>query len=918
MNLRSRLRSWTRTVLRRSRVESDMDTELRSHIETYADDLVRTGIPREEALRRARAEFGGIERVKEECRESRGVSFVESAMQDLRFAFRMLRKSPGFTAVAVLTLALGIGANTAIFSLINAVLLQDLPVKNPQQLVLFQWDGDTWPPMFNMTGWWSSYAFSYPAFDAFRGEKTTLSGVFAFVPLGSTDQNTTVGINGEPATADGMMVTGEYFSTLGVTSLLGRTLTEADENPAAPRAVVISYAYWSRRFAQDPAIIGKPVTLNGIPFTIVGVAPRDFYGASVGTEPDLWVPFDDKPNMRPWSQSSPDDNKSVFTSRNWLCLNIIGRLKSGVTTAQAQSALDTIFRHFVAAEWHPANPNDAPRLTLAPGSNGLPVLQQRFEQPLYILMVAVGLVLLIACANVATLLLARATSRAKEVSVRLAVGASRSRLIRQLLTESVLLSALGGLVGLAFANWGTKALLALLSHGGDNNSKIILDASVDWKVLLFMFGIATLTGILFGLAPALRTSKMDLSSAIKDNATSLPLGREKYRFGQSLIVVQVAASFVLMIGAGLFARTLVNYEKSSFGFDQRNLLAFALDPTRDGYNGPRLVTFYSQLLDRIQALPGVTGASMIADEPLSGWSGYSRITMEGSQKKSTEETGWTTIGPDFFGTMRIPIVMGRGITLSDTADSPKVAVVDETFVKAYLRGENPIGRRFSIGSNSSADNSYEIVGVSRHAELIRPNATHPPRAYMAYAQDPKSVNQMFFEVRSQGPPATIISELRDAVHQADASLPLIGLKTQAEETSEALTLQRLFARLTTVFGLLALALAMIGLYGTVAYSVTRKTHEIGIRMALGAKPAAVLGMVIRQGTTLALIGVAIGVLAALGATRLIASMIYGVTSYDPLTFVVVAAILSVVALAACYIPARRAMKVDPIVALRYE
>jgi predicted permease len=899
-------------------MESEMEAELKFHMDAYANDLVRVGMPREEAMRRARLEFGGLERTKEECRDATGVTFLESLAQDIRYGLRMLRKSPGFTTVAILTLALGIGANTAIFSLINAALLQNLPVKNPQQLVLFHWDTDKWPPMFTMTGWRSGYAFSYPAFDAFRAEKTTLSGIFAFVPLGYNDQNTTVGINGEPTVADGVMVTGQYFSTLGVSPLLGRGITDPDENPAAPRVVVISYAYWARRFAKDPAIIGKDVTLNGIPFTIVGVTSRDFYGVSTGTEPDLWVPFDDKPNMRPWSKSA-DDNKSVFTSRNWLCLNIMGRLKSGAATAQAQSALDVIFNHFVTAEWHPANPDDVPHLILASGGGGLPVLHEAFGYPLYTLMVAVGLLLLIACANVATLLLARGTSRAKEISVRLAVGASRSRLIRQLLTETVLMSALGGLVGLAFANWGTKALIALISQGQNTNGRIILDAGVDLRALLFMFVIAMLSGFLFGLAPALRTSKMDLSSAIKDNATDLSQGHEKHRLGQSLIVVQVAASLVLMIGAGLFVRTLVNYENNNFGFDQRNLLSFGLDPTRDGYTGSRLVTFYSQLLNRIQSLPGVRGATMMKDTPLSGWSGYSHVAVEGSKPKSEDDnTGWNAIGPNFFDAMKIPIVMGRGITVSDTSDSPKVAVVDETFVTTYLHGENPIGRRFTMGNEFTAGNSYQIIGVSRPAELVNPSAKRMPKEYVAYAQDPKSVGQMFFEVRSQGSPATIISELRDAVHQADASLPLIDFKTQTEETSEALVLQLLFARLTTVFSLLALTLAAIGLYGTMAYSVTRRTREIGVRVALGAKPADVLGMVIRQGITLTLIGIAIGVLAALGATHLIASMIYGVTPYDPLTFVAVAAILSIVAFAACYIPARRAMRVDPMVALRYE
>ena len=480
------------------------------------------------------------------------------------------------------------------------------------------------------------------------------------------------------------------------------------------------------------------------------------------------------------------------------------------------------------------------------------------------------------------------------------------------------MSALGGLLGLVFANWGTQALIALISRA--NNGTMILDAGTDSRVLFFTFLVAMLVGVLLGLAPALRASKADLLSAMKDNASAVSDPRNKHRLGESLIVAQVAASVVLMIGAGLFVRTLTNFESHNFGFDQRNLLTFGLAPTRAGYHDARLVNLYTQLLDRIQALPGVRAATLIENAPFSGWSSKnSSVSVEGSaQNPSNSEMYWQGVGPDFFSTMGIPIVLGRGIQRTDTAASPKVAVVDEIFTKKYFPVENPIGHRFSLSSKYDPANSYEIVGVVRPAELTDVNPGVHPKGYASYAQFPKTLGQMFFEVRAEGPPATIVSELRNAVHQTDASLPLIGLKTQAEETSEALSFQRLFARLTTIFGLLALLLAMIGLYGTLAYAVTRKTHEIGIRMALGAKPTNVLGMVLRQGITLTLIGVAFGVVATFGATRLISSMIFGVSPYDPLTFVAVAAILSIVALLACYIPARRAMKVDPMVALRYE
>jgi predicted permease len=545
------------------------------------------------------------------------------------------------------------------------------------------------------------------------------------------------------------------------------------------------------------------------------------------------------------------------------------------------------------------------------------VFQENFGQSLYVLMVAVGLVLLIACANLATLLLARAANRKKEISVRLALGASRSHLIRQLLTESVLMSGLGGLLGLLFASWGTHALLALIADA--NNGAIVLDAGMDARVLLFMFVVAVLTGILFGLAPALRASKIDLASAIKDSATNISDARDKHRLGQSLVVAQVAASLVLMVSAGLFVRTLVNYENRNFGFDQRNLLTFGLDPTRAGYHDARLTNLYSQLLDRIQSLPGVRSATLMADAPFSGWSNNTSAYPDDEAKKpSNPAIRWQPVGPDFFRTMDIPIVLGRGILRTDTASSPQVAVVDETFARKFFPNQSPVGRRFSLGLKFDPKGSYEIVGVCRPAELTDPTSDLKAKAYMSYAQFPKDLDEMFFEVRSEGAPATIISELRNTVHQADASLPLIALKTQREETTEALAFQNLFARLTTVFGFIALILAMIGLYGSMAYSVTRKTHEIGIRMALGANPSNVLGMVIRQGITLTLIGLAIGIVAALGVTRVIRSMIFGVTPYDPATFLAVAAVLLAVAFLACYVPARRAMRVDPIVALRYE
>lgn len=840
--------------------------------------------------------------------------------QDLKYGLRMLGKKPGFTAIAVLTLALGIGANTAIFSLIDAVMLKSLPVKRPQQLVLFKWNTHHWPPHFSQTGGDSRLSFSYPAFKQFSMQNQALASVFAFVPLGYNQQNVTVTLNGEPTLASGEMVTGDYFSGLGVTPLLGRTITEEDEQPGAPRVAVISYAYWSSRFGSDPSILGRIITLNGASATIVGVTPSSFYGVHPGGEPDVWVAFSDLPNLRPWGMK-PEHTDSVFTDRDWISLNIMGRLKPEVSREQAQSILDGTFHQFVVADWTPEKPNQVPHLELTAAAQGVNNLREAFRDPLYLLMFVVGLVLLIACANLATLLLARATARQKEISVRLAMGASRSRLVRQLLTESVLMSMMGGALGLLFAEWGTQALLVLMSSGPGGQQQIVLDVRPDRNVLLFTLAASVLTGMLFGLAPAFRAARLELASAMKESASSISEDRGGHLLGKSLVVAQVAASLVLMIGAGLFVRTLDNFEHKNLGFDQKNLLNFGVDPTRVGYSGDRLVNFYQQLLRRVQALPGIVSATQSAFIPLSNWSSNNAITVEGSkQDVANNHLRSIAVGPDFFRTMGIPLIAGRGVEESDTANAPHVAVVDETFVTTYLKDTYPIGQRFYFHTGTKIEPKYEfeIIGVVKKAELTDIHSEPIPKAYISFAQFPEEGGVMYFQVRTAGNPSGIIPEVRDAVHQMDASLPLMDVNTQTQLTADALTQERIFARLSSFFGLLALLLASIGLYGTMAYSVTRKIHEIGIRLALGAEPRDVLRMVLGKGLKLTLFGVVIGILAALAATRLISTLIYGVKATDPLTFIAVALFLVVVALAACYVPARRATRVDPLVALRYE
>ncbi|HKS80179.1 MAG TPA: ABC transporter permease [Candidatus Acidoferrales bacterium] len=830
--------------------------------------------------------------------------------QDLKYAVRMLQKSPTFTAIAILTLALGIGANSAIFSLINAVMLKSLPVPHPEQLVLLSWTGN-WPPQLSETGGESAYAFSYPAFAELHQGSTALSSMFAFVPLGFTPQNTTVLVNGEPTLADGMMVSGQFFSGLEVSPALGRGITEEDERPGAPRVAVISYVYWTRQFARDRSILGRSVELNGVPFTIVGVAPNGFHGVQPGTGPDFWIAFSDLSNLRPWGME-PYKSKSVFTASDWICLNIMARLKTPESKSQAQAGLDTIYQRFLTQDWKPDNPKDIPHLSLVAAGQGLNDLRKAYSQPLYILMGAVGLVLLIACANLATLLLARAAGRQKEMSVRMAMGAGRARVVRQLLTESVLTSIIGGALGLIFAFWGTHALLALISSG---DSPVILDVTPDLRTLGFTALITMLTGIVFGAAPAFRAARVDLASSMKETASNVSPGGRNL-LAKSLVIAQVAASLVLMIGAGLLVRTLRNLENKNLGFNQSHLLLFGLDPTREGYQGARLQNFFTQLTGQIRALPGVQSATLYEFEPFSGWSNNTEFEIIGSSRKvENKMVRFATVGPDFFSAMQVPIVLGRGILDSDSASAPKVAVVNETFVKNFFApDENPIGHQFSV-----ANAQFEIVGVSKDIELTDLHAKPGSKAFLPYLQVPTDfLGTMYYEVRAGGEPLSIVSEIREAVRRLDPDVPLFHVKTQEDQTSDALSQERVFARLSSFFGLAALLLACIGLYGTMAYTVTRKTHEIGIRMALGADPGDVLRMVIQQGLLLVLVGVAAGIAAGFGLTRLFAGLIYGVSATDPLTFVVLSVVLILVAALACAIPARRAMRVDPLVALRYE
>lgn len=891
-----------------------MDAELRSHIEAYAEDLVRTGVPKGEAMRRARMEFGGMERVKEECRESRGISFIESALQDLRFAFRMLRKSPGFTAVAVLTLALGIGANTAILTLIDAVLLRDLPVKDPQQLVLLDWASRDFPTaiqslsgnMDESNGRTTSTSFSYPVFEKFTAQKDLFSKVFGFASVDPASAR----VNGNASIAEVDVVTGSFFSGLGVTPVLGRVISDADEQPGAPPAAVISAAYWRAGFRGDPSVLGKTIAVNGLVFTVVGVAPPGFFGVQPGRAVEIWLPTSAASQLIPgWA--------SLTARENWWLL-VMGRLKPGVSEPQARAALDVLLaQEATAGIIPPPKAEDIPHSELAPASRGLSYLREQFSRPLQILMMVVALVLLIACANVANLLLTRGVGRNREISIRLALGAGRSRLVRQLLTESVLLATSGTVLGFFLALWGTRILVVLIT-----DPAIEIVWSVDGAVLLFTILLSVATAILFGLAPALRATRAGLQSGLKENATgAIGQSGAKFRARKILVVAQTAISVVLLVGAGLFLRTLVKLKSQNLGFNPVNILMFRLDPQLHGYSGPRLLTFYKDILGRIQALPGVESAALSSHRLMANSASITlNITAEGVPPASTNKIAvWlNSVSPNFLSTMQIPTILGRGIGSQDVAGSLKVAVVNQTFAHGFFGKLSPIGRWIALeGPRGKPPERITVVGVTADAKYADIHEPPPPTVYLAF-QQAASLRGMDFELRTSGKPAALTSIIRQIVAAVDEDIPLENVLTQTQQIDASLLQERMFAKLVSFFGGLALLLACIGLYGVMAYSVVQRTHEIGIRKALGAQEGSVLRMILRESLLLVAAGTALGLLAAYFSTRVIASFLFQLKPTDPATFIGVAILLLAITFVACYIPARRAMRVDPMVALRYE
>jgi predicted permease len=888
MTLWSRLRSWMQTILRRSRTESEMDAELRFHIETCAEDLMRSGVPREEALRRARLEFGGAERVKEECREARGVVFLESLLQDLRYGLRTLRKSPGFTAVVVLTLALGIGANTTVFSWLNATLLNALPGVADSNQVVVAARGTADDPQVS---------FSYPDFVDLRDRNHVLSGLTAssMVPISLTEKD-------RPQRLWGTIVSANYFDVLGVRPLLGRGFLQAEGTvPGNVPAVVLSYHLWQSRFGGNASVVGQTISLNSHPYTVVGIASPEFQGSYSGLRADLWVPVMMAQQLIPsWE---------LLTARGENSLVLLGRLKPGISRKQAQAELSTRMQEI--AREYPKEHAKRNTIALFPLWKA-PYGAIRYLGAVLLMLTAIaGVVLLLACANVANLVLVRGVSRSREVAIRLALGASRTRLVRQLLTESVLLALLGGGVALVFTLWTSKSFM---NFAPPSDLPIWLAVNVDRRVLLVSLAISLLTGALFGVLPALRVSGMNPMGALKDETGAVAGGRHKARLSGGLAVAQISLSLVMLICAGLMIRSFRNAQGFNPGFNPGNVLLASYDLLPTGYTAAQCVQFDQQLLTKLEAIPGVRSASSANWVPLGFSNSSGSFTPEGYNVGPHEviAAGIAGVSPNYLRTMEISLFRGREFSAQDTVGSPLVVIINQEVANRYWPRQDAVGKRLRF----SGDEKWStVIGVARNSNYYDLNEQPLNFIYVPlYQFYPPSTT---VHVRVSGDPGGFAMTLQSAIHELNSHLPVYSVGTLSSRIQVASGVQRIAGSTVGLFGLLALVLASVGIYGVVAYSIRLRTHEIGIRMALGASPSDIFQLVIGQGVRLIFLGAAFGLAAAFAVMRLLSSLLFGVSASEPFTFAGVTLLLVAVALLACYLPARRAMRVDPMVALRH-
>ena len=906
-------RSWIRAVIRRNRLEAEMEAELANHLENLTTDLIRAGDAPDVAARRARIALGPALMHKEGMRASLGLRWWDEFWADLRYGMRMLRKSPGFTAIAATSLALAIGANTTIFSVAKSLLYDQLHVAHPEELRMLRWNGDGHEAVQGMWGDFdttmgngiTSSVFSYPVYQQLRAHNSVMQDLFAYK---EDSMNATIRGNAQRVVV--AMVSGNYYAGLGTRPQLGRAIQPTDdETPGAGPVAVISDELWEREFGRSPAALGQTITVNQSLFTIVGANPPGFTGAkNVQSSPDLFVPLSMQPLVDPKGRKA-----GLLDDPDLWWVNIMGRAKPGVQDAQARAALDVGLAAATRGTMTVKAGESMPRLALVDGSRGLSFAARMFQKPVYVLMTLTGFVLLLACANIANLLLARGAQRRREVSVRLALGAGRGRVLRQLLTESLLLAGIGGAGGLLLGYLGRNAIPKLMANAWERND---LNVPMDWGVFAFAAGVTLLTGLLFGLAPAGLAARAEVSSSLKESAQTTTR-RCKGLGGKALVGFQIALSTLLVVGAGLFLRTLFALNSVDVGFRTDHLMLFEVSPPEQRYGPGKDVQLHQRLEQGFAELPGVEGVAP-------SWTAYIADIMNNDDFHPEGETqapnhggaeDVNMVGTSFFQTMGIPIISGRSFGPQDTATSEKVAIINQALAKKRFPNVIALGKRFKTGDDKPV--WVRIVGVCADTHYASLRDSSPAQFFMPYVQQPQ-VGGMTYAIRTQVSPAELVPALRSVVQRLDRDLPMIDIRTQREQIDANMQIERTFAALTTGFGVLALGLACEGIYGIMAYSVANRRNEIGIRLALGAQPRQVREMILRESTGLAVAGTLVGAGAALGLTRLVKTMLYGIQPYDPLTLAGGFLILMAVALAASWIPARRAAGVQPMEALRHE
>jgi predicted permease len=903
------VRTWVRSLLlrlaacmRRRELEQEVDDELAFHLQMKSDKLRAEGLAAEEAPYIASRRVGNVTRLKEEVRDQWAFAAAESLWQDVRYAVRALRRSPGFATVAILSLALAIGANTSIFTVLNALFLRSLPVHEPARLRIVTWTGRDRMPARSRSGYSTELggvrvqsSFSWDAFQRIESLQQVFSSAAGFTP-----SNTNIVVRSQAQVARGALVTGRYFETLGVPAALGRTLTPSDDSAAAPHVAVIGWALYQRAFGGDSNALGSTITLDRTPYIVTGILPPGFLGIDQNSPVDVYVPMARVPELA---------DRNSFLKRDSWWVQMIARLRPGITDAQARAVVDVALARAtqVVAEERGEKLNN-PKSILLEGRTGLAFLNQRIRDFLLTLLGMVALVLLIACANIANLLLARGAARERELAVRQSIGAGRFRIVRHLLTETLVIAGVGGVLGLLLAQAGTAILSSLVLPPSETSIQIRPDLSV----LGFTFGLTLLTALLFGAGPALRAAKIAPAASLRQLGAGA--GSLRQRVAWTLVVVQVAAAVVLVAGTGLFARTMLNLRRVEIGFRPENILLFSVDARRNGYRDTRLAAAYRRIQDKVAAIPGVHAVTLSRHAVLSGSMSSTLITIPGYQPRPGEELGTHVhmVGGRFLTVMGTPVLLGRDIQPSDDENAPKVTVINATLAKRWF-GTNPIGRELEWNGNK-----FRIVGVSGDVKYDAVRDSAPPTIYVPYAQELKTLGSMTVEVRTSVEPMSLASAVRRAVADVDPTLPVAQVRTQEQQINQLLSRERSFALLATFFSSVAVLLACIGIYGVLAYAVTRRTSEFGIRLALGATAGGVRWLVLRGTLALILVALIIGVPAALAGAKLVKSMLFGVEPADPATLAGAGAAIVVSALLAAWIPSQRAANCDPAVALRCE